>query len=84
MVWLSKIEIYNINIGELLDNQHNQHSSRVEKWMCKGSVKSIKSVIQYQLVISKIALCKCGSYFPYSKELKNIMKGLFNIQNEDN
>ena len=47
-----------------------------------GSSWTINSIIQHQLVISETALCE--GRFQLPKELRNPMKGLINIQNEDN
>ena len=47
--------------------------------MYEESVWEINSVMQNQVVISEIVSCE-GS----SKELNNPIKGLTNIQNEDN
>ena len=47
----TKIEFDDIDIGELLDIQHKQLSSRVERWTHEGSGSTINSIIQHQLVI---------------------------------
>ena len=39
--------------------------------------------MQHQLVVSEIALCGWSSYFPLPKEKRNPVKGLSNIQLED-
>ena len=64
--------------------QHKQISSRVERWAYEGSVWAINSILQHQLAISKISPWEGRSYFPLPKELRNPMKELINIQNEDN
>ena len=79
-----KLEFNDINIDELLDIQHNQLSSRFERWTYEGSGWKTNSVIQHQLVTSEIATCEGSSYLQLPKELRNPMKGLINIQNEDN
>ena len=45
---------------------------------------TIYSMLQNEFVISEIAPCEGSSFFPLPKELKNPMKGLINIQCEDN
>ena len=50
--------------------------------MHEGSVWTINSIIQYQLIFSETAPCEDSSYFPLPKELRNPMKGLINTQNE--
>ena len=52
--------------------------------MYDGSGWIIQSLLQHQLVISELAPCEGSSYFPLSKSLRNPMKGLINIQKEDN
>ena len=74
-----KVEFSDLNI----DKPHNELSSRVERWKFEGSGWTINSIIQCQLVISDIASCEGSFYFPLPKELRNPMKGLINIQNED-
>ena len=85
MIWFKKkIEFSNINVDEPIDTKHNQLSSKVERWMCEGPEWTIISIIQHQLIISEIAPYERSSYFPLPKELRNPMKGLVNVQNEDN
>ena len=56
----------------------------MERCTYEGSEWTIGFVIQHQLIISEIARYAGTFYFPLPKELKNPMKGLNNIQNEDN
>ena len=42
------------------------------------------SILQYQLVISKISPCEGSSYFPLPKGIRNEMKGLIDVQNKNN
>ena len=42
-----KIEFNDINIDELLDIQHSQVSSRVERWTNEGSGSTVNSIIQH-------------------------------------
>ena len=78
------IKFNNINIDELLDIPHNHLSSRVESWEYEGSGWATRSILLHQLVVSEIALCERRSYFLLPNELRKPMKGLINIQNEDN
>ena len=78
------IKFNNINIDELLDVPHNHLSSRVESWEYEGSGWATHSILLHQLVVSEIALCERRSYFLLPNELRKPMKGLINIQNEDN
>ena len=45
---------------------------------------NINWILQHQIVISEITPSEGSSYFPLPKELRNPMKGLINIQNENN
>ena len=42
------------------------------------------SILQYQLVISKICSCEGSSYFPLPKGLRSEIKGLIDVQNVNN
>ena len=55
-----------------------------ERWTYERSGWTIHSILQHQLFMSEIASCKGSSYFPLTIELGNPMKGLINIENEDN
>ena len=68
----------------LLVIQRNQLSLRVERWTYEGLGWKINSIIQHQLVISKLPTGERSSYFPLPKELRYPVKGLSNIQHEDN
>ena len=56
----------------------------MERWTYEESSWTINSILQRQVVISEIALCEGSSYFPLPKKLRNPIKGLINIQSEDN
>ena len=43
------LEFNDFDIDELLDIQHNQLPSSVERWTYKGSSWTINSIIQHQL-----------------------------------
>ena len=45
MVW-KKTEFSDINVNKLLDIQHKQLSSRVERWAYEGSGGTVNSIIQ--------------------------------------
>ena len=45
MVW-KKTEFSDINVNKLLDIQHKQLSSRVERWAHEGSGGTVNSIIQ--------------------------------------
>ena len=79
-----KTEFIDIIISKLFDIQHNQLSSRVERWMYEMSDGNIGSILQQQLIISKIAPCERKSNSQLPKEIKNLMKGLIKGQNKNN
>ena len=79
-----KLEFNGTNIDELLDIQHNQLSSRVERWTYERSSWTINLIIQYHFIISENTPYEGSSYFPLPKELRNSVKGLVDIQIEDN
>ena len=79
-----KIEFNDINVDEVLDIQHSQLSSRVERCVYEGWGWTINLIIQHKLVISEIAPCEISFYFPLPKELRNQVKGFINNQNEGN
>ena len=47
-----------------------------------GSDWTIHSILQHQLVVSKVAPCEESFYFPLPKEQRNPMKRLINFQNK--
>ena len=81
---LEKTEFNDLNVDELLDFQHNQISCRVGSWKYEGSIWTINSILQHQLVISEIASCEGSSFIKLPKELRYPLKGLINLQNKYN
>ena len=79
-----KIEFSDINIDELLNREHIQRSSRVERLAHEGSGWTFHSILQHQFVISEVTPIEESSYFLLPKELRNPLKELINIQNKDN
>ena len=75
-----KKEFSDINIDDLLDMQHDQFSSRIERWTYEGSGWILNLVIQHQLVISEITPCEGIFYFQLPKKLRKPKKGLINTQ----
>ena len=84
--WLdsNKVEFDCINVDEILDNQHNELSTRVKNWTYEGSVWTFYSILQRQPVILEITPWEGSFNFLLPKELNNSMRGLINIQNDDN
>ena len=74
-----EIEFDDVNIDELLHMEHSELSSRIEMWINEGLSWRINSIIQHQLVISKITPCEGSSYFPLPKELINSRKRVINV-----
>ena len=81
---LEKTEFNDLNIDELFDFQHNQISYKVGSWKYEGSICTINSILQHQLLISEIAPCEGSSFFTLRKELRYLLKGLINLQNKYN
>ena len=68
---------------ELIYIQHNQLSSRVERWTNKGLDWTFNSITKPPFVIQEIISCEGSSSFLLPKKLRNPLKGLINTQNED-
>ena len=68
---------------QVLDTIHSQFLSGVERQTYEESGFPINSIIQHQHLVSEIALCEGNFYFPLPKKLIHPMKGLINIQNEE-
>ena len=69
MARFGKKEFIDTNIDELLDIQHNQLLTKVERWIYKGLDWTIHSILQHQLVTSETAPCEKSPYFPLPKDL---------------
>ena len=78
-----KTEFSDTNLPELLDIQHKQHLSRVEKRTYERSGWTINWILQHQLTVPEITPCGESSHFQLAREPRNPMKGLINIQNDD-
>ena len=80
----------NIKIDELLGEQYNELSARIENWTHECSGWSVQSILWHKHFISEIVKevhfgnCEGSSYFSVPKELNDSKNGLINIQNEDN
>ena len=59
----------NVNIYELLDNQHNELSTRVKNQTFEDSSWTLYSTLPHQLAIYEIAPCKESPCFPLPKKL---------------
>ena len=63
-----KIEFNDTNIDELLDIQHNQLSSRVERWTYEGPGWTINNTtLLYNLLFQKLLLVMESRIFHYPK-----------------
>ena len=73
-----------ITIDELLDKHHNDVSARIENHIYDGVGWSVHSILHNPLFISEIDPCEESLYLLLLKELNKSMKGLINIQNDNN
>ena len=67
-----------------LDQFFNEIVSRLEQWISHGSGWNVEEIVSQYLNISSYLSLSGSTYCELPKELKNSMKGLINIQNNDN
>ena len=67
-----------------LDQCFNEIIFRLENWISHGSEWNIDNILSQYLNISSYKPLSGSTYCELPKELKNSMKGLINIQNNDN
>lgn len=73
-----------ITIDELFDKHHNDVSARIENCIHDGAGWSVHSILHNLHFISEIDPCDESLYLLLLKELNNSVKGLINIQNDNN
>ena len=69
-------DFYNQAVEEILN--------RIARWISKGSGWVIERILNFYLNIVSYVPLKGRSYFPLPGELRNSLKGLINIKNDDN
>ena len=73
-----------LDIQDFYDQAVEEILNRIAKWISKGSGWVIERIINFYLNIVSYKPLKGRSYFPLPEELRNSLKGLINLQNDDN
>ena len=80
----TRIILNELDIRDFYDNAVEEILNRIARWISKGSGWVIVRIHKlYFNVVSYVPL-KGRSYFPLPEELRNSLKGLINLQNDDN
>ena len=73
-----------LEIRDFYDQAVEEILNRIARWISKGSGWVIERILNFCLNIVSYVPLKGRSYFPLLKELRNSLKGLINLQNDDN
>ena len=73
-----------LEIRDFYDKAVEDILNRIARWISKGSGWVIERILNFYLNIVSYVPLKGRSYFPLPEELSNPMKGLINLQNDDN
>ena len=73
-----------LDIQDFYDKAVEEILNRIARWISKGSGWVIERIINFYLNIVSYKPLKGRSYFPLPEELRNSLKGLINLQNDDN
>ena len=73
-----------LDIQDFYDKAVEEILNRIARWISKGSGWVIERIINFYLNIVSYVPLKGRSYFPLPGELRNSLKGLINLQNDDN
>ena len=76
--------INQMEIADSLQSSKQQILNKIAQWISEGSGWTIKSVDSHYLNIVKYKPMNGSSYIQLPSELRNSMKGLINMKNEDN
>ena len=71
------------DITDFLDKAAEKILSNIAKWISKGSGWTVREVRKHFIHIVKYLPLRGGSHLKLPKKLRNSMKGLINMQNED-
>ena len=74
----------NLEVSESLQLSQQQILNKIAQWISEGSGWTIQSVDNHYLNIVKYEPMKGNSYIKLPQELRNSVKGLINMKNEDN
>ena len=70
-------------INNLIMEAEEEIHNKIADWLSEGSNWVIELILDHYLNIIGYTPLRGSSYLPLPKELKNSMKGLINLQNED-
>ena len=70
-------------INNLIMEAEEEIRNKIADWLSEGSNWVIELILDHYLNIIGYTPLRGSSYLPLPKELKNSMKGLINLQNED-
>ena len=70
-------------INNLIMEAEEEICNKIADWLSKGSNWVIELILDHYLNIIGYTPLRGSSYLPLPKELRNPMKGLINLQNED-
>ena len=73
-----------LEIPNFYDNAVEEILNRIARWISKGSGSVIERILNFYLNIVSYVPLKGRSYLPLPEELRNSLKGLINIKNNDN
>ena len=73
-----------LDIRDFYDKAVEEILNRIAKWISKGSGWVIVRILKLYFNVVSYKPLKGRSYFPLPEELSNPMKGLINLQNDDN
>ena len=70
-------------INDLIIEAEEEIRNKIADWLSEGSNWVIDQILDHYLNIIEYTPLRGSSYIPLPKELRNPMKGLINLQNED-
>ena len=70
-------------INDLIIEAEEEIRNKIGDWLSEGSNWVIDQILDHYLNIIEYTPLRGSSYIPLPKELRNPMKGLINLQNED-
>ena len=76
--------VNNLEVTESLQLSKQQILNKIAQWISEGSGWTIESVDNHYLNIVKYQPTRGSSYIKLPQELRNSVKGLINMKNEDN
>ena len=80
----TRIILNELDIRDFYDNAVEEIINRIARWISKGSGWVIVRIHKLNFNVVSYVPLKGRSYFPLPGELRNSLKGLINIKNDDN